>query len=339
MYQYAAITKPGGLDVFELKQAEVPQPQAGEIRMKAQAAGVAFPDLYYRTGVALREEDCPYVPGYDVAGTVDALGEGVTDFEIGQRVVGVPQKGCYAEYICAPAADFVPIPDDVAAADAVAVALNGVMARQILHRMARAVSGESLLVHTAAGGIGNLIVQLGRLASLHVYGTASSAKQDVLKSLGATPIDRGVGDWVARIKELTTDGVDIALDSVGPNDHWQQSFEALRIGGRLISYGFMGIMEAGMPVRERIQQVINEPHKFGVQDMTMACKSVGGYSFQTMKDQRPEWYRDDLTQMLSLVHMGMITPLIGARVTLDRVAEAHEMISKAAVAGKVVIEF
>src|SRR5499427_2631411 len=178
----------GGPDTLQLIEEECPQPQPGHVRVKVLAAGVSLPDVLAREGVHPETPRVPYTPGWDLVGTVDQNGEGVSGFELGQTVAAMPISGCYAQYVCVPQSKLVPVPAGLDAAEAVAVVLNYITAYQMLHRSAKARPGQRILIHGASGGVGTALLQLGRLVGLEMYGTCSSRGASAVSELGGVPI-------------------------------------------------------------------------------------------------------------------------------------------------------
>ena len=159
----------------------------------------------------------PFTLGVDIVGVVDKLGEGVSTLEPGQMVAGCPaiDGGGYAEFICRPASELVPVPSGLDSAEAVCLVANYLTARLALHESASVRSGERILVHGAAGGVGTALLELGKLAGLEMYGTASKHNHDLVSALGAAPIDYRTEDFVERIRSLTGDGVDAVRSGSG----------------------------------------------------------------------------------------------------------------------------
>ena len=160
-------------------EGELPNPGAAEVRVKVFAAGVAFADVLMRRGMYLGQPPFPFVPGYDVVGEIDAIGESVTDFRVGQRVAALLMTGGYSQFTIVPEADLVPVPDGLDPAEAVSLVLNYVTAYQMLRRVAEMRSGQSMLVHSAAGGVGTAALQFGKIIGLTMFGAASKPKHRV----------------------------------------------------------------------------------------------------------------------------------------------------------------
>ena len=190
------VTHYGGPDALRVIEEECPEPRNGEVRVRVLAAGVSLPDLLMREGVHPETRPVPFTPGWDVIGVVDRLGAGTSGIEPGQIVAALPISGAYAEFVCLPQRELVPVPAGLDAAEAVSLVLNYVTAFQMLHRSANVRPGQRALIHGAAGGVGSALVQLGRLAGLEMYGTCSSRGASAVSDLGAIPIDYQHLDFV-----------------------------------------------------------------------------------------------------------------------------------------------
>ena len=169
-HQRIVVSHYGGPDQLRLVEENAPEPQAGEVRVRVLAAGVAMPDVMEREGIHPETPRTPYTPGWDLVGVVDALGDGVAGFAPGQPVAAMPVSGSYAEYVCLKSTEFVGIRDGLDPAEAVSLILNYITAYQMLHRCAAARPGQSILIHGASGGVGTALLQLGRLAGQTMYG-------------------------------------------------------------------------------------------------------------------------------------------------------------------------
>jgi NADPH2:quinone reductase len=335
------VTQYGGPNVMTIIEEDIPIPKAGEVRVKVLAAGVSLPDILAREGVHPETPRVPYTPGWDLVGAVDQLGEGVTGFELHQTVAAMPIHGCYAQYVCVPRHKLVPVPAKLDAAEAVAVVLNYITAYQMLHRFVKARPGQRMLIHGASGGVGSAMLQLARLAGVEMYGTCSAQAAAVVRDLGGIPIDYKNKDFVKEIHRLTGDGVDAVFDGIG-GDHLWRSRDALREGGRVVTYGFQSKLRAGRmatagggrhPFRESA-----ELGRFIVRNwFKPGRKSMVPYSIQWLMRLRPAWFRDDLLTLLDLLERGKIKPLIAHRLPLQEARRAHEMLGEGGVLGKIVL--
>jgi NADPH:quinone reductase-like Zn-dependent oxidoreductase len=327
------VTRHGGPEVLQMVAEDLPKPQAGEVRVRVLAAGVSAYDLMQRRSGSLPgTPPVPYTPGEDIAGVVDKLGEGVTSVEVGQGVAGYPRGGGYAEFICLPASELVPIPEGVDPAQAVCLVTNYLTAEMLLHPTAHVQAGERVLVHGAAGGVGSALLELGKVAGLEMYGTASKYNHELVSGLGATPIDYRTEDFVERIRSLTGDGVDAVFDPVGGAGQIWRSYRTLRKGGRLVSFGMAATSKAGLRVIPF--SLLTVGLLMLVPDGRQARMSPNLAEFAPAN---PDWYRETLAELLDSVAMGRIQPLVAERVPLAEAARAHERIERGGYAGKVVL--
>jgi NADPH2:quinone reductase len=335
------VARYGGPEVITVIEEDVPTPKAGEVRVKVLAAGVSLPDVLAREGVHPETPRVPYTPGWDLVGAVDRLGDGPADLERHQTVAAMPIHGCYAQYVCVPRRKLVPLPAGLDAAEAVAVVLNYVTAYQMLHRSAKARPGQRMLIHGAAGGVGSAMLQLARLAGVEMYGTCSAPAAAAVRELGGIPIDYRNADFVAEARRLSGDGVDAVFDGIGGDNLWR-SRDALREGGRVVTYGFQSKMRGGRvasgsggrhPIRESAElgrYIVRSWFKPG-------RKSMVPYSIQWLMRLRPAWFRQDLLTLVDLLRQGRIKPLIAQRLPLEAARRAHEMLGEGGVLGKIVL--
>ena len=331
-YQRVIVSRRGGPEVLRLQEEPVPTPRPGEVRIKVLAAGVAFADVLMREGLYPGTR-FPFTPGYDVAGVVDG---DTSAWRTGQHVVALTKIGAYAEYLCIPEESLVAVPPGLDPAATVSLVLNYLTAYQMMHRMARLTAGERILIHGAGGGVGTALLELGKLAGLAMYGTASRGKHPLVESLGGVAIDYKASDFVARIRELTGDGVDAVFDAVG-GKQWRRSYAALRGGGRLIGYGFSAATTAGRRDLPKAALASLQTPRFTPLAMMDVNKQVAGYNVDRLKTQRPEWYRVDLAALVELLAAGRLRPVIHARLPLAEARRAHEMIGSAEASGKIVL--
>ena len=327
------VTRRGGPEVLEVVTEDVPEPGPGEIRVKTIAAGVSSYDVMLR-GHWFPGQKPPYVPGEDIVGLVDKLGDGVLGLEMGQRVAlwTFGDAGGYAEYVSTPAERAVPVPGDLDSVEAVALVVNYLTASLALNQMAGVRRGERMLAHGAAGGVGSALVQLGTLAGLEVYGTASAYNHDLVESLGAVPIDYRNDDFVAEIRELTGDGVDVAFDVIGGGRQLWRSSRALRKGGRLIMLGMASANKGGIKTIPGSMLVV------GLVKMLPNDKTAPmGPGMESYPKEHMEWYRDSLAEFFDLTVTGKLKPVIAERFPLLEAARAHEFIERGGYAGKAVL--
>jgi NADPH:quinone reductase-like Zn-dependent oxidoreductase len=312
------------------------------VRVRVQAAGVSLPDLMAREGVHPETPPLPFTPGWDLVGVVDRLGDGVSGIEQGQIVAALPISGAYAEFVCLPQRELVPVPSGLDSAEAVSLILNYVTAYQMLHRSAKVRGGQRVLIHGAAGGVGTALLHLGHLAGLEMYGTCSSRGASAVSDLGGIPIDYQHQDFVEEIHRLTSEGVDVVFDSIGGTHIWR-SRKAVRPGGTVVAYGLTGSLRDGRLASGRPgrRHRFREIAIFGVYIaggwLLPGRKRVVLYSIQWLKRLRPAWFRQDLIALFDLLQQKKIKPLIAQRLPLAEARHAQELLGKGGVTGKLVL--
>ena len=337
------VTQYGGPDVLHVIEEECPKPHRGQVRVKVLAAGVSLPDVLAREGVHPETPRVPYTPGWDLVGIVDQIGEGVSGFEMGQTVVAMPISGCYAQYVCLPARKFIPAPGGLDPAETVALILNYITAYQMLHRSAKIKPGQRVLIHGASGGVGTALLQLGRLAGVEMYGTCSAQAAEIVRELGATPIDYRNSDFVEEIQHFTSDGVDAVFEGIGGDNLWR-SRKALREGGRVVVYGFQAKLRGGRMASKNVpsgRHPIRESAILGLDILRNwflpGRKSMVPYSIQWLMRLKPGWFRHDLLTLFDLLQQSKIKPLITQRLPLSQARHAHELLGRGGVIGKIVL--
>ena len=333
------VTHYGGPDALRVVEEDRPEPKAGEVRVRVLAAGVSLPDLMMCEGIHPETPRLPFTPGWDLVGVVDRLGAGTSALEPGQIVAALPISGAYAEFVCLPPRELVPVPPGLDAAEAVSLVLNYVTAYQMLHRSAKVRSGQRVLIHGAAGGVGSALLQLGRLAGLEMYGTCSSRGAPAVSDLGGIPIDYQHQDFVNEVHRLTAEGVDVVFDGIGGTHIWR-SRKALRRGGTVVAYGLTSSLRgerAGSGRRRRFQEI----RIFGVYIagswLLPGRRRVVPYSIQWLKRLKPALFRQDLIALFDLLQQRKIKPLVAQRLPLAEARQAHEMLRKGGVTGKMVL--
>jgi NADPH2:quinone reductase len=295
-----------------------------------------------REGIHPETPAVPFTPGWDLVGVVDRLGAGVSGIEPGQNVAALPISGAYTEFICLPQRELVPVPSGLDAAEAVSLILNYITAYQMLHRSAKVRSGQRVLIHGAAGGVGSALLQLGSLAGLEMYGTCSSRGASAVSDLGGIPIDYQDQDFVKEICRLTSEGVDAVFDGIGGTHIWR-SRKALRPGGRVVAYGLTGSLRGGRLAsgrggrRHRYRAIAIFGLYIAGGWLFPGRKRVVPYSIQTLKRLKPALFRQDLIVLFELLQEQKIKPLIARRFPLAEARHAHELLGQGGVTGKIVL--
>jgi NADPH:quinone reductase-like Zn-dependent oxidoreductase len=346
----------GGPEVLKVVEVEEPRPGPGEVRVRVLAAGVSFTDSQLRSGTYLGVPKPPFTPGYELVGVVEKLGPSCSDLKVGDRIGALTVWGADAERVCLREADVVRVPEDLDPAEVLSLLFIYMTAYQVLHRMAKVKSGESVLVHGAAGRVGVAELELGAVAGVHLYGTASATDRDAVERLGAVAIDYEHEDFLARVRELPEKGVDVVLDSLG-GPLSLRSFRALRPGGRLIVFGAystlvndhkssrkwvewyacvtaLWLWSLCSPRRSardyRIQKLYDGLQVLPV-GMGRRARAVGG------APRYPDWYREDFAALVELLRAGKIHPVVAERLPLSEARHAHELLETSASKGKLVL--
>lgn len=339
-YRHVVLEHTGGPEVLHVVEDALPEPAAGQARVKILAADVSFSDVNVRRGRYPGAPKLPFTPGYAMVGTVDQLGpetaaaREISSLAVGQMVAALTFYGSYSQYICLPVAQLTPAPAGVDPAKAVCLVLNYMAAYQMLHRVAHVAEGQRILVHGAAGGVGTAFLELGRLAGVQVFGTASKPKHPLVARLGATPIDYRTEDFVARVAALTRgQGVDAAFDPMGAA-HLRRSTAAVRRRGTVVGYGYYTAANRGSSV---VLDVVSQYLWLALSTLPPSRKHVAFYDIRQLAKRHPNWFRQDLMTLLDLLSAGKLDPVIAERLPLDEVVRAHREVESAEVEGKVVL--
>lgn len=326
--------EPEGL---EIRHRAVPVAGPGQVVIRMEATGVSFAEQQMRRGRYYDQPAFPFVPGYDLVGTVLATGEGVEPGLTGTRVAALLKVGGWASHVLVDAADVVPVPAGVGAAEAETVVLNGITAWQMLHRKARVRAGQTVLVHGANGGVGSVLVQLAHAAGAKVIGTASVRHHDALRARGVVPVDYRTENVAARVRELAPGGVDAVFDHVGGRSV-TDSWHLLAPGGTLVSYGSASTRDAEGSKQWPVLKLLGRvwlwnalPNRRSAYFSNVwAGKALAKNRFRTR-------LRADLAQVLAALENGDVTAEVAARLPLARVADALRLAESGTVAGKVVL--
>jgi NADPH:quinone reductase-like Zn-dependent oxidoreductase len=322
------LTRFGGPEGFEVRDDPMPVPGPGEVRVRVLAASVQFTDTLLRRGkYPDLHQKPPLVLGYDVVGEVDEVGPGVSSFKRGDRVADLTMCGSYARYRLLRASQLVRVPRGLDAAEVVALVLSWVTAYQLLHREARVISGQRVLIHGAAGAVGQALISLGKLAGLKLWGTARATDEAFVRGEGATPIDTaGDGD-----RTLVREGFDVVFDGIGERG-FSRAFGCVRPGGTLLAYGFSaGVAQGAGPLSLAWWLLRLKAWN------ALSGSSARFYSITALRKAHPEWYRADLEKLLKLLDEGRILPRVAERIGLDDVAAAHRRLEAGGLKGKIVL--
>ncbi|MEV0373360.1 medium chain dehydrogenase/reductase family protein [Streptomyces sp. NPDC050636] len=326
--------EPEGL---ELRHGAVPVAGPGQVVIRMEATGVSFAEQQMRRGRYYDQPPFPFVPGYDLVGTVQAAGEGVDPGLVGVRVAALLKVGGWASHVVVDAADVVEVPEGVDAAEAETVVVNGITAWQMLHRKARIRAGQTILVHGANGGVGSVLVQLAHAAGVKVIGTASARHQDALRALGVTPVDYRTEDVPTRVRELAPGGVDAVFDHIGGRSI-TDSWHLLAPGGTLVSYGSASTRDDTGSKQWPVLKILGRVWLWnslpnGRRAYFFNVWAGRAFNKSAFRDR----LRTDLTQVFAALRRGDVAAHIAAQLPLAQAADAMRLAESGTVTGKVVL--
>jgi NADPH:quinone reductase-like Zn-dependent oxidoreductase len=322
-YKNVVVTKRGGIDALQIVENKLRPPAAGEVRIKILATPVCQDDIAARVGNRPFLPKIPFVPGYAILGVVDMVGEGVTRFAAGDRVVALTQFGGYAEYIYLAEGKLVYAPATLDPAEAVTLVLNYLVAYQVLHRVAHVKAGDKVLIIGASGGVGTAFLQLGKLAGLKMYGLASSGKHKALAEYGAIPIDYRAQDFVEVLRQAEPSGLDFVFNGMG-EEYFERGLAVLRRGGVLVHYG-------GPQSLARFTLLMV---KFIYYRLLPNGKKLEGYGTHRLG---LELFEPDWKALFKLLEEGHVKPVIAARFPILEAAKANQLLESGQVFGNVVL--
>lgn len=325
-YKSVVATKRGGPEVLQITENGLREPAAVEARIKVLAAGVGRTDVNYRYGDSPFSPKVPFVPGYEIMGVVEAVGNGVSEVAVGDRVAALTGQGGYTEVIYLRQEHLVRVPPSLDPAEVAVLVLNYATAYQMLHRVAKVKAGDKALLIGASGGVGTALLQLGKLAGLKMYATASPNKHALLTELGAFPIDYHSQDFVELIHQAEPNGLDFVFDGMGGADS-ERGLAVLRRGGKLVGYAApsgLGALLLGLVKLIFVNLMPNG-------------KSAESYGISALYARNKKPFMEDLQLLFTLLEEGKIKPVIAQRFPLLEAAKANELLESGQVAGNLVL--
>lgn len=336
-WHHIQLTAFGGPDRLQLvTEPALPIPGPGQVRVKVLTAGTGFTDTVIRQGQypGVKQKP-PFTPGYDWFGVVDSLGSDVSTLQPGDYVADMPVIGGYSQYLLADAEQVIPCPAGLDPAQAVCMILSYTTAYQMLTRECALKPGDSILVHAAGGAVGTAFLELARELGLTVYGTASAAKHELVRSFGATPIDYRSTDFVAEISRLTGgQGVQAVFDTIGGRN-WPRSYRCVARGGKLVGFGALQVTTG----EESIPGLLWGFAKLlGFWRLLPDGRRTGFYNIQSRREKHPEEFREDVMTLLQWLGDGRLHPAVAEVRPLAQAADVHRLIDAGAVAGKIVLD-
>ena len=327
--QVVQVRRFGGPDELEVVDAPLPTAGRGEVRVHVLAASVEYTDVAIRRHLYpwVRRRP-PFVMGYDVVGEIDQLGDGVSGFQIGERVADMTVLGSDAGYRTLHAEHLTRVPAGVDVAEAAAMILSWTTAYQLLHRASRVKPGQRVLVHGAAGAVGQALLVLGKMAGVELWGTARAKHATLIRELGGTPIDYQREDFA----RVVPGGFDVVFDGVG-EDGYRRSLAALRPGGLLCFYGY----SAGVQAQKSMATILMWIARLYLWRWLPGGKRARAYSINVMRARHPAWFKEDLERLFGMLATGAIQPRVAERISFDEVADAHRRLEAGGLDGKLIL--
>ena len=320
----------GDADCLKVVDVPLPEPGPGEVRVRVLASSLNYTDVLIRKHLypQTAARHVPFVMGYDVVGEIDSLGEAVTGFRTGDRVADMTVTGSNADYRILRADDLTLVPPDVDPAEAATLILSWTTAYQMLHRSAQVQRGQRILIHGAAGAVGQAQIQLGKLAGFQMWGGANGCHAALLRELGATPIDYEKEDFT----RVVPGGFDVVFDGIGEDGYWR-SFAALKPGGLLVAIGY----SAGVQAKQGMAKTLASIARMYLWGLLPGGKRTTFYSINVMRARHPDWFKQDLAHLFELLKSGAVAPRVAERISFEQVPDAHRRLEAGGLEGKIVL--
>jgi len=314
---------------------------AGEVRIAVKAAGINFADLMARAGTYPDAPDPPCVVGYEVAGDVESVGEGVEDHKVGDRVLAGTRFGGQAELVTVAALQAFPLPTKLSYEQGAAFTVNYTTAYAGLVTMGGLKEGERALIHAAAGGVGIAATQIAKRQGAEVFGTASASKHDAIREQGVDhPIDYRNQDFAEEVMRITQgEGVDVVMDAIGPSS-FRKDYRILRQGGRLIMYGASEVQTGeGRDLMAIARGLVRMPLTTMPwwKSFSMLNENKGVFGLNMLSWQDREGLERVIEPLTGALKAGELEPVVAGAFPFDRAADAHRFIADRKNVGKVVL--
>jgi NADPH:quinone reductase-like Zn-dependent oxidoreductase len=333
------ITRYGGPDVLEVRTLPDPVPGPGQVLIRVARAGLNFADVSARVGLYPDAPKPPVVVGYEVSGTVEALGQGVTAPGVGTQVLALTRFGGQATHAVTDARGVVPLPKGMTLDQAAALPVNYFTAHHLLHRVGGVKPGRTVLVHMAAGGVGLAVIQLARaVGGVTLYGTASAAKHALLREAGLQhPIDYRTTDWVAEVKRLTNGrGVDLILDALGGADT-ARGYDCLAPVGHLACFGFANLVSGTTRNWPKVLWQLTKMRRWGPLQLMNDNRTVSGVNLGHLFGE-VALLQETMRALLQLFEEGRVAPRVDRVFPLAEGPAAHRFLQERRNVGKVLFD-
>ena len=336
------LTGTGGPEVLKVQERPDPAVGPGEVRIAVRAAGINFADTMARVGLYPDAPKPPCVLGYEVAGEVETVGEGVSEHKVGDRVVAGTQFNGQAELVTVPANQALALPERLSFEQGAAFPVNYGTAYAALVLMGGMRKGDRVLIHAAGGGVGISATQLARNAGAEVFGTASPGKHEAIRAQGVQhPIDYRSQDFEAEVMRITDgEGVDVIIDALGPTS-FRKDYRLLRSGGRMVMYGLSESTKAGArDLPATLKSLVKMPLATMPwwKSLTMMNENKGVFGLNMLSWWEREGNLDRVTEpLMADLAEGRIEPVVAESFPFERAGDAHQYIAERRNVGKVVL--
>ncbi len=322
-YKSMLVTRRGGLEALQVIEKERREPGPGEAQIRVLASAVVQDDIAARVGNRPFLRKPPFVPGYSFIGQVEAVGDGVSEAAVGDRVAALTRFDSHSELIYWPAAELVQVPEHLDLVKAAPLILNYLVAYQTLHRVAQVTPGDKILIVGASGGCGTAFLQLGRLAGLKMYGLASPKKHQLLTDHGAIPVDYHRDNWPEAVRDMEPGGLDYVFNGMA-EDYLRPCLSVLKQGGLLVHYG----------APQSIGGLLRLLFQLGLSLIRPDRKRIAGYGTHRLGTAL---FQEDWAYLFSQLEAGSIKPVILATFPLLEAPRAYQLLASGQVVGNVVL--
>jgi NADPH:quinone reductase-like Zn-dependent oxidoreductase len=336
------LTGTGGYDVLQVQERPDPPVGPGEVRIAVKAAGINFADTMARVGLYPDAPKPPCVLGYEVAGEVETVGEGVSEFQVGDRVVGGTRFGGQAELVTVPEVQAFALPAGLSFEQGAAIPVNYGTAYAALILMGSLRKGDRVLIHSAAGGVGVSATQIARNAGAEIFGTASPSKHEAIRAQGVDhAIDYRSQDFEAETMRITNDeGVDLVIDALGPTS-FRKDYRLLRSGGRMVMYGLSeGTTDGKRNIAAMLKSLVSMPSATMPwwKSLLIMNENKGVFGLNMLKWWDAEGSLDRVLDPLTEdLEAGKLEPVVAEAFPFERAGDAHKFIAERRNVGKVVL--
>jgi NADPH:quinone reductase-like Zn-dependent oxidoreductase len=322
--------------VLQVREAPDCRAEKGQVRIRVRAAGINFADLMARVGLYPDAPKLPCVVGYEVSGTIDGIGDGVTDYKMGDRVFAMPRFGGYTDTLAVSTGQVFPMPQNMTFEEGAALPVVYVTAHHMMLFTGVLRPGSSVLIHSAAGGVGLAAIQLAKTRGCTIVGAASPGKHEFLRAQGVHhPVDSR-GDYAAAVRKIVGDrGVDLILDPVGGKS-WSVGYDLLGACGRLVAFGFSAAASGERRNLLHAGWQLTKVKKFSPMNLMGDNKTVAGTNMGHLFG-RPDLLRPQFAALIAMYEAGEIKPHVDRSFRFDEAAAAHQFIHDRKATGKVLL--